>query len=256
MHPEPEAAHDLPEGGLDEASRARYDRQLRLAHLGEAGQARLLGASVFVLGAGGLGSAVLPYLVGAGVGRITIADGDHVEVGNLHRQVLYRTGHAGRNKAREAVASLGDLNPEVVLRALDQRLDEASLAGPVASADLVLDCSDNFATRYALADICRTARRPLVTAAVVSWEGWLMTILPEGPCLRCLMPTPPPAETVRTAREIGVLGPVVGVLGTLQATEAIKVLLGMDDLLDRKLLRYDATRARFHTLTRSAPCSH
>jgi len=227
----------------------RYSRHILLPEVGGQGQRKLLASSVFVVGAGGLGSPALLYLAAAGVGRLGLADSDAVDLSNLHRQIAHGTADLGRSKALSAQEAIHRINPECEVVALERRLTAANIRQAVHGYDLVLDGSDNFPTRFLVADCCRFEGIPLVSAAVVGFEGQLMTILPGPghPCYRCFLPEPLPAGLVPTCQEAGVLGPVAGVMGTLQATEALKVLLGIGDLLSDRLLVYDALEASFRT---------
>ncbi|WP_194288720.1 HesA/MoeB/ThiF family protein, partial [Ornithinicoccus halotolerans] len=206
----------------------RYDRQLGLAGLGEPGQARLRAASCLVVGAGGLGSPVLLYLAGAGLGRLGIVDDDLVEESNLHRQVVHGTSALGQGKAESAAARVRELNPDVEAVPLAERLDPGSAAGLLAGWDLVVDGSDNFPTRYATNAAAVAAGVPLVWGAVQELGGQVGVVVPgDGPCYRCLFPDPPPPGTVPSCAEAGVLGSVPGTLGAVMATEALKLLTGL-----------------------------
>jgi sulfur-carrier protein adenylyltransferase/sulfurtransferase len=204
-----------------------YDRQVRLPGVGEEGQERLRNARVLVVGAGGLGCAALPYLAAAGVGQITIVDSDIVDVSNLHRQPLYRASDAGYPKARLAAERLRTLNPLIAVEAQATRVDTGNGDDLVSRHDLVLDCTDNFQTKFLLNDLCVRLGRPLVVASIHQFDGQLIVVHPDGPCLRCLWPSKPPEDCVGSCADVGVLGVVPGVLGTLQASEAIKLLLGL-----------------------------
>jgi adenylyltransferase/sulfurtransferase len=236
--PEPE-----PEP-LEENRLERYSRQLVLPEWSEAAQEALARASVLVLGAGALGSPVAMYLAGAGVGRLGIVDDDDVELSNLHRQLLHFTPDLGVPKAHSAAAKLGFLNPEVVVEPYQVRLDAANAAGLIEGADLVVDCSDSFETRYAVNAACCAARIPLVEGGVLGMSGLVMAIRPgEGACYRCAFPAPPPdAPSCATA---GVLGPAAGVIGSLQALEALKLLTGVGDPLNGAFLQCDLATLAF-----------
>jgi adenylyltransferase/sulfurtransferase len=238
---------------LGEAQIERYSRHILLPEIGGGGQKKLLDSSAFVVGAGGLGSPALLYLAAAGVGRIGLADSDAVELSNLQRQVIHGTRDIGRSKALSAQAAIQALNPDVEVVPLADRLHTGNIRQALGGYDAVLDGSDNFPTRYLVADCCRLEGIPLVSAAVLGFEGQLMTVLPgEGnPCYRCFLPEPPPARLVPRCQEAGVLGSVAGVLGTLQATEALKVLLGVGELLSRRVLVYDALEGQFRTAERA-----
>jgi len=203
----------------------RYARHTILREVGPEGQARLRGASVLCVGAGGLGSAALPYLVGAGIGRVTIVDPDRVDRSNLQRQVLYGEGDVGAPKVRAAAARLRDLNADVEVVALEGRVDAGNAEALVRSHDVVVDGSDNYATKYLLADATARLGRPLVYGSVTGWEA-MVTVFDarRGPCLRCLFPEPPRGRVPNCA-EAGVFGPLVGVTGAMQAAEALKLLL-------------------------------
>ncbi|MEO1460326.1 MAG: HesA/MoeB/ThiF family protein [Pseudomonadota bacterium] len=213
-------------GGGDAVSAAdRYARQSVLAEVGAAGQARLGAAHVLVMGAGGLGAPVLPYLAGAGVGRITVVDGDRVALSNLHRQILFAEAEIGEPKATAAAAALARLNPEVTVRAVTDPLDPANAEALLAGADLALDCADSFAASYALSDACLAAGVPLVSASALGLSGYAGGFCGGAPSLRALFPELP-AQAAR-CETAGVLGPVVGILGAVQAQMALAVLLGI-----------------------------
>jgi len=223
----------------------RYSRHILLPELGASGQARLRDASVFVVGAGGLGSPVLMYLAAAGVGKISVVDHDRVDRSNLQRQIAHDTQGIGQSKVESARARMLAINPNIEVIAHDAKLDAANIAELIAGHDCVLDGSDNFSTRFLVNDACYFARIPLVSAAVFRFEGQLsvFTYEDDAPCYRCLFPSPPPAGTVPSCSEAGVLGAVVGVLGTMQATETIKLLTGIGRILKGRLLRHDALNA-------------
>ena len=238
------AAPPPPPEPLADASLERYSRQLVLPEWSEGAQRALSHASVIVVGAGALGSPVAMYLAGAGVGRLGIVDGDDVELSNLHRQLLHLTPDLGFPKAHSAAAKLGYLNPEVVVEPYQVRLDAANAAGLLEGADLVVDCSDSFETRYTVNAACCTARIPLVEAGVLGMSGLVMGIRPgEGACYRCAFPAPPPdAPSCATA---GVLGPAAGVIGSLQALEALKLLTGVGEPLLDAFLQADLATLTF-----------
>ena len=227
-----------PAPALSDAEVERYSRQLVLPEWGEAAQLALRGASVLVVGAGALGSPVAAYLAGAGVGRLGIVDGDLVEVSNLHRQLLHFTPDLGAPKAHSAAAKLRFLNPEVLVEPYQVRLEPEGAAGLVAGHDLVVDCSDSFATRYAVNAACCAARVPLVEGAVVGFEGFVMAIEPgKTACYRCAFPAAPPAGP--SCAEAGVLGPAAGVIGSLQALQALTLLAGLPDTVTDAFLQVD-----------------
>ncbi len=224
---------------------ARYQRHLSLAGFGPAAQERLKASSVLVIGAGGLGCPALLYLAAAGVGSITIADPDRVDASNLQRQVLYTSEDQGANKAEAAARRLLALNPLIRVTALPVRFDRSNALRLVAAADLVLDGSDNFATRYLVNDACVIAGRPFVYGAIQGFEGQVSVFnLNGGPTYRCLFPEPPEPGTVPNCAEAGVLGAVTGMIGTTQACEAIKVLAQVGEPLSGRLLVWDTLSMR------------
>ncbi len=238
----------------------RYARQIVLRGVGGPGQNRLKAARVLVVGAGGLGSPALQYLAGAGVGTLGIADDDVVALSNLHRQIIHATGDVGRPKTESAAEAISRINPHVAVEPIALRVDAGNARGLVSRFDVVLDGSDNFATRYALSDACYFERRPLVTAALGEFDGTLTTLKPfetgpdgrPNPTYRCLFPVPPDPGTVPTCAEAGVLGALGGVLGSLMALEAIREIVagfGEGDAgLVGRLLMIDARAMRFETL--------
>jgi len=229
--------------------RARYRRHLTLQEVGEAGQAKLLAGRVLILGAGGLGSPAALYLAAAGVGTLGIVDSDVVEASNLQRQVLHTLQRTGRPKTESAREAIEALNPDVRVVGFQERLSAANAERILEGFDVVLDGGDNFPTRYLLNDACVLLRKPLVHGSVFRFEGQVTTVLPgQGPCYRCLYPTPPPAELAPSCAEAGVLGVLPGVIGLLQATEALKLLLGVGAPLVGRLLTYDALGGHFREL--------
>lgn len=231
----------------------RYSRNILLSEVGAEGQRRLRASSAFVVGAGGLGSPALLYLAAAGVGRLGLADGDAVELSNLQRQIIHGTPDVGRPKTVSAEEAVRRINPDCRVDVLAGRLTAANIRQTIRGYDVVLDGSDNFPTRFLVADCCWFERIPLVSAAVLRFEGQLMTVLPgEGnPCYRCFIPEPPPAGLVPRCQEAGVLGPVVGAMGALQAVEAMKVLLEIGRDMARRLLVYDALECSFRVIKRT-----
>lgn len=222
----------------------RYSRHILLPQIGATGQARLRDARVFVVGAGGLGSPSLLYLAAAGVGHITVIDDDSVEVSNLQRQIAHDSRSLGLTKVVSAGAHMKSINPLIQVTEIEERLSVSNISKLIEGHDVVLDGSDNFATRFLVNDACFFAGIPLISAAVYRFEGQLSVFdwREDSPCYRCLFPSPPSAGTVPSCAEAGVLGAVVGTLGTMQATEAIKLLTGAGQLLRGRLLRYDALR--------------
>jgi molybdopterin/thiamine biosynthesis adenylyltransferase len=244
--PAPPAPAPPTEATLGDVAAERYSRQLVLPEWSEAAQLALREASVLVVGAGALGSPVATYLAGAGVGRLGIVDDDAVEVSNLHRQHLHFTPDVGAPKAESAAAKLRFLNPDVVVEPYRVRLDETTAAGLVAGQDLVVDCSDSFATRYAVNAACCAAGVPLVEGGVVGTSGLVMAIRPgESACYRCAFGDPPPAGSAPSCAQAGVLGPAAGVVGSLQALEALKLLAGVGRPLLDAFLQVDLADPQF-----------
>ncbi|HEY6000125.1 MAG TPA: molybdopterin-synthase adenylyltransferase MoeB [bacterium] len=227
----------------------RYSRHLLLPDVGWEGQERLLRAKVLIVGAGGLGSPVGCYLAAAGVGTIGVVDADRVELSNLQRQIAHTTGRLGALKAESAKSAWQAINPDVNVVPHAARLCAANAREIVGAYDIVVDGSDNFPTRYLVNDACVLLRRPLVSGAVYRHEGQVFVVRPgAGPCYRCLFPTPPAPGLVPTCAEAGVLGVVPGVVGTLQATEVLKALIGVGESLAGRLLLWDALAMSFTTV--------
>jgi adenylyltransferase/sulfurtransferase len=234
---------------FSEQQMLRYARHIVLPEVGGTGQAKLLAARVLVIGAGGLGSPLILYLAAAGVGRIGIVDDDLVDLTNLHRQIAHASAHVGMKKTESAGRAAAGLNPEIELVRHDLRLDAENAGSLIGDYDLVADGSDNFATRDVVHQACFAQKRPLVSAAVQGMEGQLSTYKahegPPHPCYRCVFPEMPPADLIPTCAEGGVLGPIAGVMGCLQAVEVIKELLGTGDSLSGSLLLYDGMACMF-----------
>lgn len=234
----------------------RYARHIVLPEIGGAGQQKLKRARVLVVGAGGLGAPVLQYLAAAGVGTLGIVDDDTVSLSNLQRQVIHETASVGDRKTASAARSIARINPGIAVETHDLRLTPDNAAALVRRYDIVVDGSDNFDTRYAVADACADEKRPLVHAAVGRFDGSITVLKPfetnaEGlpnPTYRNLFPQPPPAGLVPSCAEAGVLGVLTGVVGTLQAMEVIKLIIGIGEPLVGRLLLYDALAARFDTI--------
>jgi adenylyltransferase/sulfurtransferase len=243
---------------LTPADLARYSRHLALREIGVAGQEKLKAARVLVIGAGGLGSPSILYLAAAGVGTIGIVDFDKVDVSNLQRQVLFDTASIGKPKAEAAAQRLRELNPEIKIVVHQVELRASNVREIFNNYDIVLDGTDRFATRYLTNDACVILGKPLVSAAIHRFEGQALTYIPgRGPCYRCLFPEAPSEGLVPNCAEAGVLGVLPGVLGTIQATEAIKLITGIGESLLGRLLTYDALSMRFDefTFTRRADCA-
>ncbi|HYI36245.1 MAG TPA: HesA/MoeB/ThiF family protein [Thermoleophilaceae bacterium] len=229
---------------LSAAELERYSRQLLMDDWGGQTQERVRASRAIVVGAGALGSPVATYLAAAGVGTIGLVDHDEVELSNLHRQPLYLTPDVGAPKAERAAAKLGLLNPEVALKPYPVELTVQNAEAIVMGADVVVDCTDSFETRYLVNDACCAQEVPLVEAAVVAFEGQVLSVRPrESACYRCVFPSLPPPESRRGCREAGVLGAMAGVIGSLQALEALKLLSGVGRPLTDRLLRLDGLTA-------------
>lgn len=245
---------------LTEDERRRYSRSIVLPQLGEAGQQKLLASRVLVVGAGGLGSPLLSYLAAAGIGTLGIIDGDRVEMTNLGRQIAHETADIGRPKPESARDHLLDLNPNITVRTYNERVTAENAASIIKEYDIIADCSDNYPTRFLLSDACKAARKPLISAAVVGLMGQVSTFKPylneTQPCYRCLVPTTPPRP--ESCTEAGILGPVAGVLGSLQAVEVIKELLGLGDSIAGSIIFYDGLQAELRkaVLPRNPQCAH
>jgi molybdopterin/thiamine biosynthesis adenylyltransferase len=227
----------------------RYSRQIILRGVGGPGQNKLKAARVLAIGAGGLGSPALQYLAGAGVGTLGIVDDDVVDLSNLQRQIVHPTPRIGAPKVESARETLATLNPEVRVEAHQVRLDQSNVDALVGAYDLIADGTDNFSTRYLLNDACFRLRRPLVAASLAPFDGQLSTFKahlgPPNPCYRCLFREAPPPDLIPRCETAGILGAVAGVMGTLQATEVLKELLGIGESLSGTLLLYDALGTRF-----------
>lgn len=228
----------------------RYSRHILLDEIGIEGQEALLRARVLVVGAGGLGSPAAWYLASAGVGTLVLADGDTVDATNLQRQILHTTERVGMAKAESGRIALAQINPEIRVQPLVRRLEGSALAEEVAAADLVLDCTDNFATRHAINRACVTHRKPLVSGAAIRFDGQISVYdlrQAESPCYHCLFPEGEEVEEVRCA-VMGVFAPLTGIIGTLQATEALKLLMGIGDPLMGRLMLLEALSMTWRTV--------
>ncbi|TPG21653.1 HesA/MoeB/ThiF family protein [Sphingomonas koreensis] len=236
---------------LSDAQLSRYARHIVLREIGGAGQARLLGATVAVIGAGGIGSPALQYLAAAGIGRLTVIDDDHVDLSNLQRQTLFGSDDVGNPKAEVARAAIARLNPDVTVSPQVERIDAANAARLIEGADVVLDGCDNFATRLAVADAALSLRVPLVSAAVGQFEGQLGVFRgweSDKPCYRCFVGTDPDRADVSCADQ-GVLGAMTGVMGSLAALETLRAIVPFGEDTAGKLLLIDALDFRFRTIT-------
>jgi len=241
----------MSDADLDPAQLDRYSRHVIMEDVGPAGQARLLEGSVLCIGAGGLGAPIIQYLAAAGVGTLGIADDDVVERSNLQRQVIHTESDRGRPKVESAREFVAARNPDVDVDVYQERVTADTIQSLLADYDFVVDASDNFETLYLVNDACALEGIPFSYGSVLRFEGQASTFLPDGhsPCYRCLFPEAPPADSVPDCATAGVLGVLPGVIGSLQATEAIKYLLGTGELLDGRLTVYDALEMTFEEVT-------
>jgi len=234
---------------MDDNQLLRYSRQIMLPHVDITGQQKLLDAKVLIIGLGGLGSPAAMYLTTAGIGEIIIADADEVELSNLQRQILHTSNDIGRAKTASAVDSLNALNPQPLITPVTANLHGSQLDEWVAKVDVILDCSDNFQTRFEVNAACVQHKKPLVSGAAIRMEGQVSVFrsdLGSGPCYRCLYTDE--HELGERCSETGILAPVVGIIGCIQATEALKLLLGLGELLNGRLLLLDASLMEWRTL--------
>jgi molybdopterin/thiamine biosynthesis adenylyltransferase len=228
----------------------RYSRHLIMPEVGVEGQERLRDARVLCVGAGGLGSPLAMYLAAAGVGTIGIVDCDVVDESNLQRQILHGTSDVGRRKTESARDTIADVNPHVNVELHDTRITSENALDILGRYDVIADGTDNFPTRYLVNDASVWKKIPVVHGSIFRFEGQITTFVPgsDGPCYRCLYPEPPPPHLAPSCQEAGVLGILPGIIGTLQATEAIKLLIGKGDVLNGRLVTYDSLKMRFNTL--------
>ena len=238
----------VPEG-MSAEQRNRYSRHTLLPEVGVDGQLKLLNSKVLLLGAGGLGAPTALYLAAAGVGTLGIVDDDEVDESNLQRQVIHNTERVGMPKTESARKTIEALNPDVKVVEYRQRLDASNIIDIIKDYDVIVDGADNFPTRYLLNDASVRLRKPVVSASILAFDGQISTFVPfEGPCYRCLYPTPPPAELAPSCGAAGVLGAMAGVMGLLQANEVLKLVMGIGEPLIGRLLLYDSLGTRFTEL--------
>lgn len=231
----------------------RYSRNILLKEVGIRGQQTLLSSKVLVIGAGGLGSSSILYLAAAGIGIIGIADKDKVELSNLNRQIIHNTGRVGKLKTESAKQTINELNPDIKINIYNE-ISSKNISGIVSQYDFVIDATDNFETKFLINDACVKEEKPFCHAGIVGFQGQLMTYVPnKGCCYRCVFKEPPKKECVSSCSTDGVLGAAVGTIGTLQATEAIKYILGTGELLTGYLLTYDALTSEFRKIKLPPP---
>ena len=224
----------------------RYSRHIILPEVGGKGQKKICQSKMLILGAGGLGSPVALYLAAAGVGRLGVVDDDQVDLSNLQRQVLHTTKDVGRDKTQSAKEKIEELNPDVEVITYQERLDSKNILEILEDYDVVIDGTDNFTTRFLVNDACFMTKKPLVHGAILQFEGQAITIIPgDGPCYRCIFREPPPPGLVPSCQQAGVLGVIAGTIGTIQATEALKIVLGEGELLVGRFMLYSALDMRF-----------
>ena len=243
---------------LDGEKIERYSRQILLPEIGGKGQQKLLASKVLIIGVGGLGSPIASYLTGAGVGTLGIVDSDEVELSNLHRQMIYSSDDIGKKKAITAQNRLQRMNPDVKVIPYVLRLTSKNIMDIIKEYDIIVDGSDNFPTRYLVNDACVLTKKTLVFGAFFRYEGQAMVIKPgEGPCLRCMFPEPPPPGLVPSCQEAGVLGALAGVIGLIQATETLKLILGIGEPLIGKFVLFDALEMNLvkFTIRKDKNCS-
>ena len=227
----------------------RYSRHIILKEIGVKGQKKLLNAKVLIIGAGGLGAPAALYLAAAGVGTIGIADADVVDLSNLQRQVIHTTNDIGKKKVESAAETMRAINPDVVVNTYYQFVNSENILELIKDYDFILDGTDNFPAKFLINDACVMAKKPLSHAGIIRFKGQLTTIIPgEGPCYRCIFKDPPPKDAVPTCKQAGVIGAMGGVIGSLQAMEAVKYITGTGELLVGYLLTYDALKMEFHKI--------
>lgn len=227
----------------------RYSRHIILKEVGAKGQKKLLNSSVLIIGAGGLGAPAALYLAAAGVGTIGIADADEVDLSNLQRQVIHSTKDVGKPKVLSAKESMEAINPDVTVKTYQTFVDSETIMDLIKDYDFIIDGTDNFPAKFLINDACVLEKKPFSHAGIIRFKGQLMTYVPgQGPCYRCVFKNPPPKDAVPTCKQAGVIGAMGGVIGSLQAMEAIKYLVGVGDLLTGYLLTYDALTMEFHKI--------
>ncbi len=227
----------------------RYSRHIILKEVGAKGQKKLLNANVLIIGAGGLGAPAAMYLAAAGVGTIGIADADEVDLSNLQRQVIHTTPDVGKAKVQSAKETMEAINPDVTVNTYRTFVDSENIMELIKDYDFIIDGTDNFPAKFLINDACVMAKKPFSHAGIIRFKGQLMTYVPgQGPCYRCVFKNPPPKDAVPTCKQAGVIGAMGGVIGSLQAMEAVKYILGVGELLTGYLLTYDALNMEFRKI--------
>lgn len=231
-----------------EEQTSRYARHFVLSEIGIKGQEKLSASKILVIGCGAIGGAALMYLAAAGVGTIGISDFDTIDISNLQRQIIHRTDRIGTDKCLSAKQTIEEINPDVTVITYNEKVSGNNILAIIAGYDFVLDCTDRFATKFLINDACVLSQKPYSHAGVIRFGGQVMTYVPDkGPCLRCILGDAPSDEDAPSCAEVGVLGSVTGIIGSIQATEAIKYLLGIGELLTGRVLSIDALTMKFHT---------
>lgn len=221
----------------------RYSRHITLKEIGVRGQKKLLAAKVLIIGAGGLGAPAAMYLAAAGVGTIGISDCDNVELSNLQRQIIHTTDDLGKSKVESAAETIKALNPDVQVIPYHEYVGSKNIAGMIADYDFIIDGTDNFPTKFLINDACVLGHKPFCHAGILRFEGQLMTYVPgQGPCYRCIFDAPPPKDAVPSCREAGVIGAMAGIIGSMQALEAVKFITGQGELLTGSMLIFDGMK--------------
>lgn len=234
----------------------RYSRHIILKEVGAKGQKKLLNSKVLIIGAGGLGSPAALYLAAAGVGHIGIVDADEVDLSNLQRQVIHSTADIGKAKVKSAKESMVAINPDVEVTTYRMFVDASNVRELIREYDFIIDGTDNFPAKFLINDACVLEKKPFSHAGIIRFQGQLMTYVPgEGPCYRCVFKNPPPKDAVPTCKQAGVIGAMAGTIGTLQAMEAIKYIIGKGELLTGKLLTYDALKMDFRKINFKRDCN-
>lgn len=227
----------------------RYSRHIILKEVGAKGQKKLLNAKVLIIGAGGLGAPAAMYLAAAGVGTIGIADADEVDLSNLQRQIIHGTADVGKAKVKSAQETIAQMNPDVTVNTYRTFVSADNIRDLIKDYDFIIDGTDNFPAKFLINDACVLEKKPFSHAGIIRFKGQLMTYVPgEGPCYRCVFKNPPPKDAVPTCKQAGVIGAMGGVIGSLQAMEAIKYIIGKGELLTGYLLTYDALTMEFHKI--------
>ena len=227
----------------------RYSRHIILKEVGAKGQKKLLNAEVLIIGAGGLGAPAAMYLAAAGVGTIGIVDADEVDLSNLQRQIIHATADIGKPKVKSAKETMNAMNPDVEVKTYHKFVDSTNIREIIREYDFVIDGTDNFPAKFLINDACVMEKKPFSHAGIIRFKGQLMTYVPgEGPCYRCVFKNPPPKDAVPTCKQAGVIGAMGGVIGSLQAMEAIKYIVGVGNLLTGHLLTYDAVNQEFRKI--------